>query len=229
MYYWKMPHVKSLLHLGPKVLSQHTISTETLDWTLRCIETSRSTAFSKYNSVRTKNKTQFVQNSMPFSNHFVWAARKMEDGKKLTLTQNQLVIGYGKLPTTVFKHIESDEAWLKIEFWEVRGSKNTLGIPKNPEPKTHLEFAECKHILMRKCTNFSDWTLFHRFWLSARINPQENHNTLSHKIGSHRTTKDIDGLRQSVFAKSLLLSQVNDWGTQSRTIQYYISEVYPVL
>ena len=55
------------------------------------------------------------------------------------------------------------------------------------------------------------------------------HNTLLNKIGSDRTSKNIDGFMHSVFAESPTLFQLNDSDTQNQTIKTYINEVNPVL
>ena len=52
------------------------------------------------------------------------------------------------------------------------------------------------------------------------------HNTLWKKIGSDCTSKYIDGLIHSVFAKTPNVSQFYDLDIQIQTMYYYITEVY---
>ena len=55
------------------------------------------------------------------------------------------------------------------------------------------------------------------------------HITLWKKIGSDSTFWNIEGLVQSVFAKSPNITKFNHSDTQMQTLYYYITEVYPVL
>ena len=52
------------------------------------------------------------------------------------------------------------------------------------------------------------------------------HNILWNKIGSDRSSWNIDGLKHSVFAKSPTVAQIYDSDTEIQTIYYNITEVY---
>ena len=109
------------------------------------------------------------------------------------------------------------------------GSKHTLGDPINYRNlNSFSKIAELKHTLMHKCTNFSASRLLNRLKKSTRSGSTRYHDALPYKISSDCTSLDIDGLKHSVFAESLNVSQVRDSGTQIHTIQYYIAEIYPV-
>ena len=76
-----------------------------------------------------KKKKHYGQISITFPQSICVRSKKKGRRKKLTFSQNLPDISYGTLPTTAPTDIKIDEAWLKIEFQGVCGSKNTLGIP----------------------------------------------------------------------------------------------------
>ena len=161
------------------------------------------------------------------------SSKKKSDGKKLTPTQHLPDNDCGTLPTIVLTLIKTDDAYSKVEFRDMCGSKHTLGGPINYRTlNSSSNITELEHTLMHKCTTFSASRLFHRFLMSARSRSTGYHITLLNKINSDRTSKNIDGLMHSVHsvsAESPNLSQVKDSATQIHTIQYYIAEIYPVL
>ena len=55
------------------------------------------------------------------------------------------------------------------------------------------------------------------------------HITLWNKIGSDRTSQNIDGLIRSVFPESPTISQLNDSDTQIQTVLFYNTDTYFVL
>ena len=110
------------------------------------------------------------------------------------------------------------------------GSKHNLDGPIHYRTlNSSSKFAEFKHILMYKCTTFSDSRRVHRFVMSARAGSTRYHNDLPNKISSDRTSYYIGGIMHSVLAGSLNLSQSKESDTQMHTILYYIAENYPVL
>ena len=54
---------------------------------------------------------------------------RKSDGKKLTATENLSIIECGTLPTTVLIPEKTDDAWSKVEFQNMSGSKHTLVTP----------------------------------------------------------------------------------------------------
>ena len=120
---------------------------------------------------------------------FVVSNKKKSEGKKLTHTQHPPNIGCGSLPTTISALIKTDNAYSKLDFQDVCGSKHTLGGPINYRYlNSSSKIAEIKHTLMHKCAKISTSRLFHHFLMSARSGSTRYHNALPNKINTDRTS-----------------------------------------
>ena len=178
-------------------------------------------------------KARFFKIPIHFSQCFCVSSNQKSKGDKLTPTQHLPNINCRSSPITVNTVIKTDDAFSKIEFQDLCGSKSTLGGSiKYQTLNSTSNTAKLKHTLMHKGTTFSTTRLFHRFLLSAWSGSTRCQKLLSNKISSDRTSCYLDGPMHtmlSVFALKLNSIQLKDSGTQILTIYYYITEVYPVL
>ena len=75
-YNWKLPHLKSLFKGWGIALWQDTIFTESMEWNLWNIKSSRSAVFLKIHLCENKRKRTLVGFPSIFSNFFLWATRR---------------------------------------------------------------------------------------------------------------------------------------------------------
>ena len=80
--------------------------------------------------------------------------------KKFTSTENFGNFGCETLPTTVLTPIETDNAWWKIKFQAMCGSKHTSGTSQNSSSIR----VELKHSLINRCATFSASRKTHCFY-----------------------------------------------------------------
>ena len=201
-----------------------------MDWILWRIKCSKSTVFSKYTTMKTKENALKLK-FHPFSAITLSEQQEKEEQWEEVDTHTDSTwywlrdVNYHSLETCknqpcLIEHQISRRVWLKAFL---RNPINSLSL------NSFSNIADLNRILMYKCTTVSISRPFLRLLMSARSGATCYHTTLPNKIGSDLPSQYIDGLMLSVFAEILAISQIMESGTQIHTIHYYIAEVYPAL